>query len=318
MQLDPEIQQYIESIAPFDINKENVLEHREIAAQLSLPTLYKSNIIKRTIMVPDNDNDRDILVYIYQSSSLSSAPQPALLWMHGGGYVVGNADEERAKLIADKLNITVFSVEYRLAPEHPYPAAIHDCFTVLKYIASNANDLNIDDDRIAIGGHSAGGGLAASLALMNRDKKGPKLVFQLLIYPMIDNLHDTLSGRIPDHYVWNRRNSFNTWEMYFNGNNPGLDASPYAAAARAKDLGNLPAAYVSVGTEDLFRDEAIEYARRLIGDGVACELAVFPGLCHAAELIVPQARVSRRFEESYFRALRDALLCSDGSDSAKS
>ena len=123
---------------------------------------------------------------------------------------------------------------------------------------------------------------------------------------MIDNLHDTKSGHYVDHPVWNRQTSLNAWEMYLNGT-PGVDASGYAAATRTTDLAGLPPAYICVGAEDLFRDEDIEYARRLIRSDVPTELAVFPGLYHGADIFVPRARISRRLEQSFLQALEDAL-----------
>ena len=148
--------------------------------------------------------------------------------------------------------------------------------------------------------------MAAGLALMNRDRGGPGLALQLLLYPMIDNLHDTNSGKITNHPVWNQRTSFNAWEMYLNGT-PGEKASPYAAASRAEDLAGLPPAYICVGSEDLFRDEDIEYARRLIEAGVSCDLTVHAGLFHGADSFAPQAGVSQRLEQGFLLALGQRL-----------
>ena len=149
--------------------------------------------------------------------------------------------------------------------------------------------------------------MTAGLALMNRDRDNFPLRMQLLIYPMIDNLHATASGKYVNHPVWKQQTSFNAWEMYLDGT-PGEDASPYAAATRATDLSNLPPAYLCVGTEDLFFGEDIEYAQRLIEAHIPTELAVFPGLYHAAESFVPDARVSRRVNASFLHALEHALV----------
>jgi acetyl esterase/lipase len=170
----------------------------------------------------------------------------------------------------------------------------------------NAEELGIDPNRLAIGGASAGGGLAAGLALKNRAEANHPLCSQLLLYPMIDNLHNTESGQITNHPIWTRASSFNAWEMYFNGE-PGSDASPYAAASRADDLAGLPPAYICVGVEDLFRDEDIDYAKRLMAAAVPCELAIFPGVFHAAEVFLPDTVISRRMNRSISRALFDAL-----------
>ena len=243
-------------------------------------------------------------VYVHRRPS--DEIQPCLLWIHGGGYILGSALDNRATWIAEALDLTVVSVDYRLAPEAPFPAGTEDCWAALNWVVEQADDLQIDLDRLAIGGASAGGGMAAGLALLNRDRGGPKLAMQLLIYPMIDNLHDTPSGQYTNHPVWNRHTSFNAWEMYLDGT-PGKDASPYACAARATDLEGLPPAYVCVGAEDLFRDEDIDYARRLIAAGVPCELAVYPGLFHGADGFLPTARISRRLEQGYQAALAQAL-----------
>ena len=148
--------------------------------------------------------------------------------------------------------------------------------------------------------------MAAGVALMSRDRGGPALAYQLLLYPMIDNLHDTPSGQFTNHPVWNQRTSFNAWEMYLDGV-PGKDASPYAAAARATDLSGLPPAYVCVGAMDLFRDEDIDYARRLIAADVPCELSVYPGLFHGGDSFMPQAAVSQRLERGFLYALAQRL-----------
>lgn len=148
--------------------------------------------------------------------------------------------------------------------------------------------------------------MAASLALRNRDEKGPKIAFQLLLYPMLDNLHNTPSGSVEDYPVWSRQTSFNAWEMYLSGT-PGVNASPYAAAARAKDLSGLPTTFITTGTVDLFRDEVIDYSQRLMAAGVPTQLAVFPGVYHSAEVFVPNAPISQHMSDTYIGALKDAL-----------
>ena len=270
------------------------------AAQPAVEVETDVTIDERTIVT--DDGELKLLLYRRPYQGLGAG----LLWIHGGGYILGTAEDDRARLIAQELNCTVVSVDYRLAPEHPFPAGVEDCYASLLWMVEHAAELNIDTTRIAIGGPSGGGGLAAGLALMNRDRGGPQLVLQLLLYPMIDNLHDTASGEYVDHPVWNVQTSLNAWEMYLDGT-PGTDASPYAAATRATDLAGLPPTYICVGSEDLFRDEDIDYARRLIAAGVPSELAVFPGLYHGGDLFVPQARISQRLQQSFMRALADAL-----------
>jgi len=171
---------------------------------------------------------------------------------------------------------------------------------------SNGSELSIDPKRIVIAGQSAGAGMVAGLTIMNRDRNGPEPAFQILLYPMLDNLHDTPSGRLENHPIWNRQTSLNAWEMYLNGT-PGKAASPYAAAARATDLSGLPPAYVAVGTQDLFRDECIDYANRLMAAGVLTELAVFPGIFHGADTLVPHAKICQRMNQSILEAFQNVL-----------
>ena len=247
----------------------------------------------------------EIPLYVYQPAT--SAPRPAMLWIHGGGYLVGHGKDEWAIPFSHHAGCTVVSVDYRLAPEHPFPAGPEDCYAALLWMIDNAASLGIDPARIAIGGASAGGGMAAGVALMNRDRGGPELAFQLLLYPMIDDTHDTPSGhwvRYPK--VWNREVSLKAWAMYLGDKHQG-DVSPYAAATRAKDLGKLPPAFICVGSADLFRDENIDYAKRLLAAGVPTELAVYAGLSHGAEYAAPEVEVCKRIRSDYYSALARAF-----------
>ncbi len=306
--LDPELTPILDVIpaALADINRGNIVAVREtMAAQR--PEAAPTSVEIEKHAVPTRDGDVPVLVFRRESS----APRAGLLWIHGGGYILGSAEDDRARMIADNLECTVVSVEYRLAPEHPFPAGPEDCQAALLWTVEHATQLNIDAKRLAVGGASAGGGMAAGVALMNRDRGGPELAMQLLLYPMIDNLHDTPSGQITNNPVWNQRTSFSAWEMYLDGV-PGEKASPYAAAARATELSGLPPAYICVGAEDLFRDENIEYARRLMAAGVACELSVYPGLFHGGDSLAPQAAVSRRLELGFVHALGQRLGAGSG------
>lgn len=301
--LDPELRAAAETL-PVNlgvITRDNIVGLREALAAQRPPPVTDA-IEPEVFQVPGVDGD--VTTYLYRQSS--TARQPALVWIHGGGYILGSAEDPRAAEIAAELNCTVVSVDYRLAPEHPFPAGPEDCYSILTWVAANADELNIDLNRLVLGGASAGGGMAAGVALMNRDRGGPSLKLQLLLYPMIDNLHATDSGQYTNHLVWNQQTSFNAWEMYLNGA-PREKAPPYAAASRATNLKGLPPAYICVGSEDLFRDEDIEYARRLSGANVPTELAVIPGIFHGADTFVPQAKVCQRLIAGYMRALKDAF-----------
>lgn len=299
--LDPALTAALENVPALDINRDNVRRIRELTAgrkppQADIDVLHSVETI--------TTGDGDVSVHVYRKSDRPG--QPALLWAHGGGYIMGTPEDDRARVMAHHCDCTVFSVGYRKAPEHPFPAALEDCHATLRWMMSGASAYDIDTDRIAVGGASAGGGVAAGLALMNRDRDDYPLRLQLLLYPMIDNLHDTESGRYTNHPVWKLATSLNAWEMYLDGT-PGLGASPYAAASRATDLSGLPPAYICVGAEDLFRDEDIAYATRLQAAGTPTELAVFPGMYHGGDVIVPNAAISRRLWTSFLNAITDAL-----------
>tara|TARA_R110002110_G_scaffold415561_2_gene650891 strand:- start:97319 stop:98269 length:951 start_codon:yes stop_codon:yes gene_type:complete len=304
--IDPELRDVIEHLPPqFDeIRRDNLHEVRAIMGQMKLDLAQPDAAVhSERRQIPGTDGD--VTVVIAQRQGLP-ADRPCVLWIHGGGYIMGDADDPVSSVIAARFDCTVVSVDYRLAPEYPFPAGPRDCHDALLWVAQNSASLGIDPDQIIIGGASAGGGMAAGVALMNRDLQGPPLAFQFLVYPMLDNLHDTASGQLENNALWNRRTSVNAWEMYLDGA-PGKEASPYAAAARAPDLSGLPPAYVVVGGEDLFRDDCIGYAQRLMASGVATQLAVFPGVFHGAEMLVPDAAISQRMQASMFDALGNAL-----------
>ncbi len=251
--------------------------------------------------------DGEIMVAIYQPPT--PAPRGALLWIHGGGYIIGSGRNDPHGIgFSEHVGCTVVSVDYRLAPEHSYREALSDCVGALNWIFDKASDLGVDPTRIAIGGASAGGGLTAGVSLHNRDHAAHDVAFQLLIYPMLDDTHDTPSGHAITHpTVWNRELSFKAWRMYLGDEYGTDDVSPYAAAARAEDLTGLPPALVTVGAMDLFRDENIEYAQRLMAAGVPTDLQVYAGMYHGAEMSVPEAAVSRRMRLGYRDALKRAI-----------
>ncbi len=274
--------------------------NRETRAKLP-PT--DVDITELTIPGPDCD----IPLAIYQPPG--SGPRGGLLWFHGGGYIVGDErDDARCIEIAEFVGCAVVSVGYRLAPEATFREIISDSFIALNWMVDQAPDLGIDRRRVAIGGRSAGGGLSAGLALYNRDNNGPELAFQLLIYPMLDDRHETPSSReITQPAVWNREVSIKAWKMYLGDDFGSEDVSPYAAPTRAADLSGLPPALVTVGTLDLFRDENIDYARSLLAAGVATELQVYARVYHGAETKAPEADVSRRMRRGYLEPLRSAI-----------
>ncbi len=231
-------------------------------------------------------------------------PAPALLWIHGGGMVVGTAVSEFTLTHKrySPLDVAMAFVEYRLAPKHPFPAAMDDCAAALAWLADHPD---VDANRIAIGGGSAGGGLAAGLALRARDDMDVKPVFQLLIYPMIDDrtAHRSELDDMPVK-LWNQTCNRFGWSSYLAGAT-GDEVHPHAAPSRAENLSGLPPAWIGVGTLDLFHDEDVEYARRLQEAGVPCELKVVEGGYHGFDM--GSAPVVRDFQRSQIEALRTAF-----------
>jgi acetyl esterase/lipase len=229
-----------------------------------------------------------------------SQPAPALLWIHGGGYVMGNAaqDDRPCRRFARELGVTVAAVDYRLAPEHPYPAPLEDCYSALTWLAALPA---VDPARVAIGGASAGGGLAAALALLARDRSEVTPTLQLLAYPMLDDRSGT--GPInPNYRLWSRKSNRFGWAAYLGGADPQV-----AVPARRDDLSGLAPAWIGVGTHDLFHDEDLAYAERLTSAGVPCHVEVVSGAFHGFDQVVPKAAVSQAFFASQCASLRTAL-----------
>ncbi|MFD7323314.1 alpha/beta hydrolase [Streptomyces sp. NPDC059875] len=250
-----------------------------------------------------------VTVLTYQAPNRPT-PSGALLWIHGGGTIMGSARQAHAwcSRVAEELGVLVITVEYRLAPENPYPAALNDCYSALRWLHDNATDLGIDPARIIVGGESAGGGLAATVAQRAHDT-GLPVRFQLLIYPMLDDrtvlraeAHD------PGVYTWTPASNLFAWTAYLGRPPAERDERPYIAAARRGDLTGLPPAWIGVGDIDLFHDEDVEYAHRLHDAGVACELHIEPGMYHGAdELLDGKASSMTAFRNTALDALRNAM-----------
>lgn len=234
-----------------------------------------------------------------------AAGSPALVWIHGGGLVMGSSAgyAEYCARIARELGIVVVSVEYRLAPAHPAPAAVDDCYAALRWLHDEAEALGIDPHRIAVGGDSAGGGLAAATVQLAHDHGPVKAAFQLLVYPMLDD-RTCLRDRDSVRFVWTPKANYHGWRAYL-GQQPGLaDVPPYSVPARRTDLAGLPPAWIGVGSLDLFHDEDIDYADRLEAAGVPVELVVVPGAFHGFYVFAPDAPGSRAFVDAHVNALR--------------
>lgn len=231
----------------------------------------------------------------------TSGPTPALLWIHGGGYLVGSPeqDDRLCRRYVEQLGIVVAAVRYRLAPEHPYPAPLEDCYRVLAWLAGLPG---VDADRIAIGGASAGGGLTAALAFLARDRGEVKPVLQLMSYPMLDDR--TLDPSLDDggFRLWNTASNRIGWTAYLGGADPAV-----AVPARRTDLAGLPPAWIGVGTLDLFHGEDLAYAGRLDAAGVPCEVHEVPGAFHGFDGVAPKALISQRYFDGKCASLRRAM-----------
>jgi acetyl esterase/lipase len=266
-----------------------------------------------TVSVEDHsaqaDDGHEVTVRIYRPAGAPS-PSPVLYWIHGGGLILGavGMDDGHCADIATRLQIVVASVDYRLAPQWPYPTPIDDCEAGLRWMIGEADRLGIDTDRLVIGGGSAGGGLAAALAIRTRDRGEVAPVLQLLRYPMIDDRNTTESSHdIVDGRVWNRAANLAGWNAYLEGGAGGEDVPADAAPARATDLAGLPPAMVTVGALDLFLDEDIAYARALLRAGVPTDLRVYPNAFHGSDVMVAHAEVSQRWRQDELDAIIRAI-----------
>ncbi|WP_159839767.1 alpha/beta hydrolase [Nocardia sp. CY41] len=298
MILDPELEAAVPFFPPADLSDPGTARERlaALAAAIPAPAIAHLEIENRTV-----PGAVEVPVRIYRPREARGA----IIWLHGGGFVMGDLDTEHpwATLIADNSGATVISVGYRLAPEHPFPAAHDDVYAVLAWTAEHAAELGIDPARIAIGGHSAGAGLAAAVALRARDEQGPSIRFQLLNQPVLDDRQQAWSARtFTDTPFVTRAKVTQMWQHYL-GATP---ATPYAAPARAADLSGLPPAYIATAEFCPNRDEDIDYALRLLQAGVPVELHQWPGTFHGSQAIM-SAGVSQRQSAELAAALRRAL-----------
>lgn len=264
------------------------------------------------MIVPGPAGAPDVEIILYRPLQAAVGPLPLFLNIHGGGYIFGSAAENGPVdvITAAEVGCLVASVEYRLAPETVAPGAVEDCYAALHWLHSNADQLSIDPRRLAVGGNSAGGGIAAALALLARDRAEIPICFQLLIYPMLDDrtVLQAPADRNPctGEFVWTRTSNHVGWRSYL-GQEPGaLAVAPYAVPARFEKLADLPPAYITVGMLDLFLEEDIAYAQRLMKAGVPTELHVLPGAYHGFEL-ASDAAVTRRSERERREALKRAF-----------
>jgi acetyl esterase/lipase len=284
-------------------------ELRRVARFVPRRTVYpwSLTVVRRVRRARASDDGVEVLtlpsgqgVRLYRPTG-EVGTTPALLWIHGGGYVLGSPeqDDARCRRYADRLGIVVAAVRYRLAPEFPYPTPLEDCYSALTWLAGLSG---VDENRIAIGGASAGGGLTAALAFLARDRAEVTPMLQLLSYPMLDDRTVDPALDKPGFRLWNAGSNRFGWDCYL-----GSADRSTAVPARRHDLAGLPAAWIGVGTIDLFHGEDLDYAERLMAAGVPCEFHEAPGAFHGFDAIAPKTTVAQAYFDSQCAALRGAM-----------
>ena len=242
-------------------------------------------------------------------SSTQEQPGSAVLYLHGGGMIfsldeMGAMYDLAARRYVAASAVPMLVVDYRVAPEHPHPTPVEDCYAALEWLAGQSETLGFDLGRLGVMGDSAGGGLAAGVCLMARDRGGPAVAQQLLVYPMLDDRTPAPDPAIQSFLTWTYGDNLTGWGALLGETAGGDDVSPYAAPARAADLTGLPFAYVDVGDLDIFREEDIDYGRRLSAAGVPTEFHLYPGCPHAFEALAYGADVAMRALDARIRRLR--------------
>lgn len=260
----------------------------------------------RKAVVPADGHELNLLILLPKGKRLPPEKTPGILWIHGGGYAVGMAGMvfmSRAKRLVTAYGAVVISPEYRLAGKAPYPAALEDCYAALLYLKAHAEELGCADDRIMVGGESAGGGLTAALCMLARDRGEVNIAFQMPLYPMLDH-RDTDSSRNNHGISWNTRRNHAAWRLYLREVEGEIPL--YASPARQTDYSNLPPAYTFVGNREPFYCETMTYIENLRKAGVPARVDVYPTGFHAFDMLLPFRRISRQaieaFEKQYVYA----------------
>ncbi|WP_344418397.1 alpha/beta hydrolase [Pseudonocardia ailaonensis] len=295
--LDAELAAGLSYIADLDFNDITAARVLEAEIMAMAPPVDTTGVDVRDLRIP-LDNGAGTIGLRLTTPTAVERPMPVILNLHGGGFCCGNVDAEHGRDVelAKEVGAIVATVAYRLAPEHPYPVALGDCYTALCWIAENADEIGADTDRVAVHGRSAGGGLAAALTLLTRDRGGPRICYQFLAVPELDDRLDTPSmRRFTDTPRWNRPKAILSWKYYLaDCGTPGsADIPAYAAPARETNFAGLPPTYISVMQFDPLRDEGVEYAQKLLAADVVVELHLYPATFHASHIITA-AEVSQR------------------------
>ena len=307
--LQPEMQQIARKMPQVSISAKNLWFLRLMTKLFFKAPKMPAGIRVKNTFIASQDQKRQIRLRIYHPQ-VTSSNAPALLWMHGGGYVIGLPEQDDLYVVPfiQELGVVVISVDYRLAPDHPFPASLEDCYTALQWLAAQGMP-GIDPHRIAVGGDSAGAGLAAALAQIAHDRGEIRPVFQLLVYPMLDDRTAARKDIDPQaNLAWTNTSNCFGWESYLN--QPcGAETVPGGSVpARRADLSGLPPTWIGVGSNDLFYDEDVAYAQRLNEAGVPCELVIVPGAFHGFDIPAPEMQVVKNFRNSQVQALKNVLM----------
>jgi len=307
--IHPELQQAAKMSPKFNFSKKN-LWLINLLMDLTPSTKTPEDILVENVSIPGQADRTKIRLRIYKPKSIA-APTPVLIWMHGGGYVMGKPEQDDGSCAqyVRELGITVVSVDYRCAPKYPFPAGLEDSYSALKWVASHSQQLGVDAKRIAIGGASAGGGLAAALVQLAHDRQEVKSIFQLLVYPMLDD-RTVLRTDIDDsnNVTWSQKSNRFGWESYLGKECGAEDVPAYSVPARRKDLSSLPPAWIGVGSLDVFHDEDIAYAQRLKECGIECEIDIIPGAFHGFDVFNPQVPIVQDFRRAQISTLKKRLF----------
>lgn len=289
---------------PMDIN--NSFSLRIARFFNSRKTRVRGGVTAERVRLPGKEGPS---VIVYRPNGVAQQPAAALVWIFGGGLISGNAAHVNsvASSFAAELGIVVIAPDYRLAPEHPFPAAIDDCFAALEWLINQADNIGVDRTRIMVGGESAGGGLAAALTQRANDASIP-LVLQVLVAPMLDDQTVIRAeGEGDIHLVWTVPSNRFAWTAYLGHGPEEPETRPYAVPARRQNLGNLAPAWISIGEADLFHAESIDYVKRLKTAGVSADLTVIPGAHHGWELLTPNHAEVHRVQAARLEAMRAAM-----------